>query len=282
MKKIDLTVLLSIGNGLAKCRLLICIVMLGTIISCHTEKSEDEMETVITKVDMEAMARELLPGYELNRANILYIFGREFVFTKDKDVVFVTIGLHETANKADSIAQIYINDFNGKMQEGEYLGLSIGDKLWWSPTNGSQMLTNILFRRRNALVIFSYHNNQTDLEQLAKKMDDDFLKAAGYVDLGTTMVLPVIDSITISKPVLKEGETTKITIHVFNLNNEPLEYSAVGVTHYNVDPENVFTERAVRGYIEAPFFATHQYGAVVMNKSNAISEETHFQITVIE
>ena len=82
--------------------------------------------------------------------------------------------------------------------------------------------------------------------------------------------------------MLKEGESTKITIHAADPNNEPLEYIAMGIGNYEPDPENVFTKIAAHDYIGEPFFGSHIYEFYVINESNIVSEVAEFEIIITQ
>ena len=261
--------------------LICCVTISSSLFFCN---KQDNIETIITKVDMEEMAHRHLPYFNLLRERSKYVYGREYVFVRESDSanIFITIGLHQSEKDAENIANNYFSEISMVMKEGPHQGVTIGDKYWWlAPFQDSSILTDIVFIRKNALFIMSSHSYE-ELKELAKKIDDDIIIDANYVELENKILLPVIDSITASKTELKEGDTTKITIHASDPNNESLEYDAIGIGHYEPDPENVFTLISSPSNVPDPFWGSHVYEFIVINESNVVSEIAEFEIIISE
>ena len=245
---------------------------------------QDNIETIITKVNIEEMAHMHLQYFNIFREGPKYIYGKEYVFIREGDSanVFINIGLHQSEEYTENTADNYLNSISLVMKEGPHHGVYIGDKFWWwAPDGDSNNVTNIVFIRKNALFIMSSHNYR-ELNTLAKKIDDDIIIKANYIELENTILLPIIDSITASKKVLKEGEISKISVHASDPNNEALEYDAIGLSHSESDPENVFTLVASSDYVQSPFLGSHFYKFVVINESNVVSEVAEFEIEISE
>jgi hypothetical protein len=243
-----------------------------------------EDKNFITGLNVDLMAKRHLANCYLVRKRAKWNYGREFVFksNNEKVNVFITIGLHQSAEDAENTADNYLNSISLVMKEGPHHGVYIGDKFWWwAPDGDSNNVTNIVFIRKNALFIMSSHNYR-ELNTLAKKIDDDIIIKANYIELENTILLPIIDSITASKKVLKEGEISKISVHASDPNNEALEYDAIGLSHSESDPENVFTLVASSDYVQSPFLGSHFYKFVVINESNVVSEVAEFEIEISE
>jgi len=246
--------------------------------------SNNNNNNFITKFDAEAMAKKNLNDFVLVRKRAKWNLGREFVFQKSDDPinVFLTIGLHQSPGEAEAVALDYLNEISIRMTEGPLVGLTIGDKLWWwSPNSDSNKVTNILFIRENALFILSSHSF-TKLKDLAKTIDDDITERATYITIKESISVPKVISIASAKSSLKEGESTKITIHATDPNNEPLEYQTQpGLAKLETDPENVFTYVASRDHVPEPFFGSHDIKIVVINKSNIVSDIFIITINII-
>jgi hypothetical protein len=264
------------------------LLILNTLIfclffSCGIEKDSDSIDSVITKFDAEKMAQEHLTDYYLVRKRALWKYGREFVYSNNDTInIFITVGLYQSDNEAENNVNTYLNNSSAVWNAGMHQGESIGNKFWWlAPFQDSSILTNIIFIRKNASFIMSSHTNEK-LKELAKKIDNDIINHSDYIDLDKTIQLPVIDSITASKTVLKEGDIAKITVHASDPNNEILEYDAIGVGNYEPDPENVFTEIITRDYVGEPFYGSHVYDFVVINESNVVSEVANIELLIVE
>jgi hypothetical protein len=260
--------------------LIYSVVIMSTLFSCD---KNNETELIINKVDIEKMAQTHLQDFKLLRKRSKHIYGKEYVYSRESDSVNVSfkIGLHQSTEDAGKIADEYFNEISAVMNQGPYHDFSVGNRFWWlESSENSGNVMSIVFIRKNALFIMGCDYNYGELKTLAKKMDDDILNNAGYVDLGNTILLPVIDSITATKTVLKEGESAKITVHASDPNNEQLEYDAIGLGSYEPDPSNVFTLNATHDNVGVPFFGSHKYKFVVINESNVVSEVADFEIMI--
>lgn len=132
---------------------------------------------------MEEMAQRHLASFSLQRERSVDSMSTEYVFVRESNSadVFITIGLHQSAKDAEYIANNYLNGISLHMEEGPYQGVSIGDKFWWcAPTSDSNNVTNLVFLRKNALFIMSSHSYE-EIEELAKKIDDDIIKEESYI-----------------------------------------------------------------------------------------------------
>lgn len=258
-----------------------CIAIMCSLISCDDGSSLDTR--LVSEINMEEMAQLNLPDFNLVREGPKHYLGKEYVFVRESDAtnVFITIGLHQSEIEAENIATDYLNDISMSMKDGPHQGVSIGDKYWWETGSDSDILTNIVFIGKNALFIMSSHS-YGELKTLAVKIDNDIFNNADYVELENTIFLPVIDSITASKTVLKYGESSKLTVYASDPNNELLEYDVIGLSNYERDPENVFTEVATHDYVGEPFFGSHIYEFVVINESNVVSEIVEFELIISE
>ena len=261
-----------------------CIIF-WSLFSCNKEKDSINLESVITRFDIEEMANIHLPDFYLHDKRFRDLLGNKYYFVRESDNVDVsiTIGLYKSAEIAENNAINFFKYVSMAYIEGPPQGVSIGDKYWYSGFGlDFNNVTGIVFIRKNALFIMSCDNNYGDLQTLAKNIDDDIINNAEYVELENTILLPVIYSITATKAVLKEGESAKITVHAADPNNEPLKYDAIGIGHYEPDPENVFTVIARRGSIGEPFFGSHIYEFFVINEINIVSEIAEFEIIVTQ
>jgi hypothetical protein len=228
---------------------------------------------LVTKIDMEEMARQHLDGFRLVRKRAHWNWGREYVFRRegDKEAVFVKVGLHPSVREVEELVLDYLNGISLIMREGPVMGEAIGDNAWWSATSTPPIVTNIVFIRKNALFTLSFHSYDK-VKALAKAIDDDIMGGASYITIKDSISPPVINAISVSKRELKEGEAAKITISATDPEGEPLEYQSYpGLFRANGDPENVFTLIASPDYIPAPFFGSHAIKVVAINENNAVS-----------
>lgn len=240
-------------------------------------------DSVITRFDAEEMAKKNLVDFTLVRKRAHWNRGREFVFQRSDDQanVFIIIGIHQSPNDANAIALDYLNEISIRMEEGPLAGAAIGDKLWWwSPNSNSTNVTNILFLKKNALFILSSHRYKK-LIDLARAIDEDISKKEPYIIIEESLSVPKVISVSLAKSSLKDGDSTKITIHATDPNNESLEYQTQpGLIKFQSDPENVFTFVASRDQVSEPFFGSHKIKFVVINKSNVVSSTTEITVNI--
>lgn len=248
--------------------LILCMMLQCLFISCHKENLMKKELPFITKVDMEKMRQQQLPGYQLKSVSLSSAFGREYVYTKDQQNFNITIGLHPSLAEASSIADEYIKNASIAMKEGNS-GLPVGDK-YWHTNDESSTLTSIVFTRKNALVILSGpKDSQTDMEELVRNIDNDLQMNSSYVIRAEEMTSLNSCMINMNKSIYFEGDTAKITINVIDKNNEPLEYYVNGWSYYNA-AKNEFTKIITRSYIDEPFPWERKIKWTVINKNNAI------------
>jgi hypothetical protein len=160
-------------------KLILCIAISCSLLFCD---KQDNNETRIKKINMQELSLRHLPNFILVRERLRDSLKIEYVFKRESDSinVFITVGLHSSAENAENIANNYINSISILMKAGTHNGVSIGDKMWWWPDADSNSLTNIVFIRKNALFIMSSHGFR-DLKSLAKKIDEDIVTGASYI-----------------------------------------------------------------------------------------------------
>lgn len=238
----------------------------------------------ITRFDADLMAKEHFTDYKFVRKRGKWNYGREFVYkiNNNEANVFISVGLHPSAEIAEKIATSYLNSSSIRMKEGAHKGISLGDKFWWYAGSDSNNLTNIVFIRKNSLILMSCSLSYSDLKSLAKKIDGDLIIGASYVTIAESINTPEIKSIIMEKHTVEINENLKIVIDAADPNHESLEYQfSPGLLQFSSDAENVYTYRASRNYIKDPD-GTHVVRLVVINESNVVSPISETRISYIE
>ncbi len=256
-------------------------IYLYSCFSCAKESPENE-NSVITNVGIEEMGHLYISEFELRRSWPKFNEGREYNFIKENtsESLYIRVGLFKSREDAEEIANEICREISVYLNEGPHQGTYVGDNFWWFDTADTNSLTNLIFTRKNALFIMGAHGGYKELKTLAKKIDDDILRDAEYVDLGNKIMIPVIDSIKATKPVMNYGETTLITVYASDPANQELQYNSIGLS--NSKYQNVFVEVATPSYVPEPFFGSHIYEFTVINESNAISEVAEFELIITE
>ena len=156
------------------------------MIICSLISCEKDYSTIpfITKFNVEAMADMHLPDFELIRARPRYRYGKDYLYKRESDNAYIniSIGLHQSAEEAEIIAEYFINNsISAHMEEGPHQGVSIGDKYWLSSPYDANNYNDIIFIRKNVFItIFSpeYEN----LKILTTNIDNDILNNASYIN----------------------------------------------------------------------------------------------------
>ena len=202
---------------------LICISTKGYAQNINTNADNKQF---IIGVNVEQMANKYLEGFELVRKNTKWLYGREYVYQLEPSQtnIFITIGIFPSDDIAERVALDYLDDISIHMPEGAYEDIMIGDRFWWwTPYNESGALTNIVFIKRNALIMMN-SNTFEDLITLAKNIALDIDQQEPYITTSTTISSPVIESISINTITEESKDLLDITIQASDPNNEALEY----------------------------------------------------------
>ena len=162
------------------------IVIAFLIFSCdkqesfNTDKHDSFNDTIIKEIDMEEMAHRHLPGFGMTRKSSWDSLNIENVYFRESDSakVFLSIGLHQSLEKAFEYSILYLNSISLYMLLGPYQEISIGNKYWYSTTY--DFLTNLVFIRKNAFIRMSSYSYK-ELGILAKKIDDDIVNRESYI-----------------------------------------------------------------------------------------------------
>ena len=263
-------------------KIIILLFLLSFTSSCTKDKNpiSNNDDIFITKFSMEGMRNEHLPDFNFVRKRARMREGREFVLKNENtdNIIYIRVGIHPSKIKVQEMVEEYNNGSAAVWIEDSEKVLGIGDRCWWMSVDKPY---SYHFIRNNIFISVNSHDYQ-DILILTKSIDNDIINNANYVEIGNSILLPEIHSITALKTELQEGENTKVTIHASDPYNESLEYVVVGLTHVEIDPENVFTLTATRSHVPSPFFGPHSYNFIAVNESNVVSEVVEFEIKIIQ
>lgn len=207
----------------------------------------------IVKFNVELMARKLLSNYELIRKEAKWNYGREYIYKMENgsDLLFVTVGIHASAEAANKIATNYLNEISMTMMRGLNNDASFGDNYWYaSLPQDTSIVTNIMFVRKNALVIISSYN-YLHLNILAKMIDEGIVNGESYVEKKGIMKLPDVKPLVFEKKITKENDNIKISLDSVNSANKAIEYQFLpGLAKLKKDPPNTFTLFSCSGLVK--------------------------------
>ncbi len=259
-----------------KINLFILLVLSLFFISCENIfKSKNEDKKYITNYDVEGMKEKLLPNFKLVDKNARMYMGRDFRFqdstTTDNYVEF-RIGIHPSSNDANKFALNYINWSAGIPQEDSNNILGIGDRCWTMTFESDT--TSYLFLRTNiCCLVLSHSLGNLQLRELARSIDEDIVNNADYIKKKSSISIPKIRGISISKSELNEGESAIIEVVASDPDNEKLECNSYPRMAQN---GMVFTFQAESYYDSGQ----HTIDFQVINKSNVLSEVEEITITI--
>lgn len=164
------------------------------------------------------------------------------------------------------------------MENGVHQGVLIGNKFWWwAADEETENLTNVLFIRKNALIIMSCSINCRSLKRFAEEIDNGIINGESYVQIDNAISYPTITSVEIKNDNSKIN-IKKITINAVDPSGETLEYQfSPGLMKYKSDPVNVFTLDASGNNIQESF-ETNIVKVVVINERNVISPISEIEL----
>lgn len=270
----------SIYNNKIKILLLIIfnlIINLNLLIA-QGKITNSVKDKFITKLDASQIAESHFPNSQLIRKTAKWNCGREYVYKLNNNAnIFITVGLHQSYTSVYDVANQYLNDISIRMVEG-LEQVKIGDKFWWWATNNdTNVITNIVFIRKNALFILS-SQNYNGLLNLAKLIDEDISNKEKYILMEEVIRIPIIHSMTKEVEELKQDKNTKFKIDAVDINNETLEYQfSPGLTKFKNDPKNVFTYIDTNHKLEK-YPVKQKIKVVAINENNVVSEIAEFDL----
>jgi len=218
--------------------------------SCNESLVTSKKNNLVAKLDMVQLQAKHLSNFNLTEKRVIWNRGRKFEFNdkNNQTSVSIQVGLYSSSQDAESIVLDYLNYLSIGMKEGQIDGKTIGDKLWYWPNSNPSEVTDIVFLRYNSLFIL-YSNNSEKLTELAEAIDNDIVSKADYINIANSILLPKIDSISVTNTILVEGETSQISVYASDPNNESLEYQCL--TLNKSDLPNIFTFSASKDNVSA-------------------------------
>ncbi|MEN8158105.1 MAG: hypothetical protein ABFS10_14225 [Bacteroidota bacterium] len=258
-------------------------VLLIILAACNEDP--EELNQLVNGVDMEELVSVHLPGYELVRSRLMFDWGREYVYQSNDEAknLHMKVGVYPSVEKAEEAAGAYAMLCSAVFYPGPYDSYMVGDRCWSPYFHGeNQEIMAIVFIRKNMLINISSGDGFGEVGTLAKAIDEGILDRDDYIDLAHELQLPVIDSITATKSVLREGESTTVTVYASDPGNQSIEYDVIGMTKLDTEEGNSFREHATVDFMGANLTGTHSYNFLVMNEANVYSEMATFQLTVLE
>lgn len=260
---------------------LFSIIFLSALGSLDLKAQEYKNDSYISRFDADIMSKKYLKDFELVRKRASWNYGRVFVYRNSKanECIFITIGLHSSADAANNIANNYLNEISVRMSSGQYDKKLLGDKFWYlTSSNDSNSITNIVFLRKNALLILSCSPTFRELFQLAKKIDEGITNGDSFVNMNLKIETPVIETFEVIKEMVKPNDFAKIRIKGAGVNNEPLEFQFFpGLMKNNVDSENVFTFESSLNFTDKSS-GMQVIKAIAISESNVVSPVVELKI----
>lgn len=149
----------------------------------------DRSVPLVESVDIAEMGAVHLPGFEAGR-NVSAGWGRRVKFVRDSVEVRIIIGVRPSVDEIEELALYYLNSGTVvTLEEGPVLAGEIGDvgdSSWWRPNSSEPVSTDVIFIRRNVLVIVNvgdYFDGLEGFEGLPRAIDQDILNGAPYVHM---------------------------------------------------------------------------------------------------
>ncbi|MFN8207028.1 MAG: hypothetical protein U0T82_06410 [Bacteroidales bacterium] len=261
-------------------------VIIGSVIfflSCGKEEESSLPRKFITGIQMQEIVQLHAPEFMFVSRRSYYTMGFQYEFKRPSDSAYLVVSAagYKTEAQADTLAKAYMYNISAPFREGSGLDFRLGDKFWFSGNRDMNYFYALLFIRKNVLVLIYTGYPYENVMPLAMKIDEELKNGSPRVRFSDYPLLPVIYSVTATKTVLKEDESTYITVHATDPYNEPLYYHSGETNHYDALPENVFLKSANRSSFRDPFTGKHQLSFWVINDLNMVSETAIFEIEII-
>jgi hypothetical protein len=264
-------------------RIIVLSICIAFMLACDEEDTGIN-NRYITGIHIPEMAELYLPEFTLIHSRIGYFQGYEYTYKRTRDTAYIrlSVGVLKSGELADSIVKLFFNDISGYFQNGSVLGISIGDKFWFSGGNDIHSIQAVVFIRKNALLLIEGDMKLNEgVIPLAQKIDHDLVKGAPYVGLDDHLLLPVIYSITATKTILHENERAFITVLAADPYNQPLSFYGSLMNHDSSLPPNVFSITASKGSPGTPFYGKHSFVFLAINAGNLVSDWASIEIEYI-
>ncbi len=237
------------------------------------------------------MAGNHLEDFKLVNSTTFFYSVKKYSFKSNINgaIVRICIGIFPSVREAEEVVLDSMNEAAGGGKEGPFNGVDIGDNDWYygyyTSPDKEYKLSSIVFVRKNVIImvgptIASREGYHPDILSLAQKIDNDIMTGTSYLMLTDILSPPVIQSVSLSKNVLVEGEEATITINASDPLSQIEHYRTLGgAIKYENDPVNVFRTVADRGLFKEPFFGTHTIKIWVINQNNFFSKIYEAQLT---
>ena len=166
------------------------------------------------------------------------------------------------------------------MIRGTNKDASLGGKYWYATLpQDTSIVTNILFVRKNALMIISSYNYM-ELNILAKLIDEDIVRGESYIETQGTMRLPEIKPFVFEKKITNENDNVKITLDPINSTGKDIEYQFLpGLAKLKNDPKNTYTLFSCRGLVKKPDDLV-TVKMVTIDEDNVVSQVSDIKIKI--
>jgi hypothetical protein len=238
-------------------------------------------------IDIAVLGQTHIPEYRFGPPHDLWYWGYLYGFYAQDDNkrgVSFQIGVYPSVQTAEETALHYLNTISLFFMEGPIQGKSIGDNCWYAfNTNTDQKVRYISFLRKNVFVMigidFNAPHPPPDILELCREIDSDIMNGARYISFADKPDPPSVTSVQVAKSILREGETTIVTITGSDPKGKRLDYQGE-FPGTRLEAENTFLVRFSRDNTPEPYWGTTQtFTAWVVNEDLFFSERKEFQIT---
>lgn len=253
------------------------------MVSCEKAKEHRYDSEFVTGINAEGFRERYLPGYTTLRERGRFSEGREYVFKKDGNIVFLRIGVFQSKEESLEMVEKLNSMCSIRPQEDSLKTLDLADICWWMPKPSSTDTVEYHYIRDNVYVLVNSHSiGNKDLIGLAKSLDKDIVNGSDYVRRAELLNPPIINSIKASNTILHEGDILKITVNATDSYNSSIEFIGEQCCSLDKDPENVFTISVTSEHVPEPFIGLHTFRFQVINEVNVLSDIGEIEIEIKE
>ena len=282
--------------------LLICLLPLNILGQEYYQKGHYGLyrslyiDSFINGIDIKGLNDNHLQDFETISVGALWYTGKSYRFKNSKnEELIITLGVYPSIQEVEETVLDYMNSISAAFEKGPFEDISIGDNFWWYDITlyrnqiAEKKLSSVVFIRKNVLIVLhspvsskkiKYFSNMLDV---AMNIDNDLINGSTYIKINDVLTPPAIQSVTLSKNKILEGEESLMTINASDPSGHIAHYLMTpGPSKDGRDPVNVYRIQANRDKFPEPFLGKHTIEVWIVNNDNFFSSKESVEVTILD
>lgn len=242
-------------------------------VGCEQENPKDSPNKIwfVTGINTELFASEYLFDWKYENERICWTYGREYRYTStdSSKMIFIRIGIYDSKETASKRAREYRKDVSIYFEEKPAEFPQLGDSSWyWMPSSDPYQANDIIFIRNNTTIALGTYQGEGCVYQIAKEIDDGILNRQEFISTDTSIAVPVIDSIELTR--MDDGAKFYFKVIIYTKSNpeDSLEYQFI--SSKALSPTDEYNQFVTPIISKTP--GTFKIQAMAMSPLNLVSE----------